>query len=72
MNQQRSSRQTFPLRLPLSTRQRAIEQSEKEGISLNHFICLCVSEKLMRIEQREEQAKDADRRARIEAIRQSS
>jgi hypothetical protein len=42
---------TFPLRLPLSMRDAAGEIAHKEGISLNHFISLAVTEKITRLEQ---------------------
>lgn len=41
---------SFPLRLPRSTRERAIEVAQKEGLSLNQFITLAVTEKIVRLE----------------------
>jgi len=40
----------FPLRLAKSLRENAKEIADKEGISLNHFISIAVSEKISRIE----------------------
>jgi predicted HicB family RNase H-like nuclease len=40
----------FPLRLAKSLRETAKEIADKEGISLNHFISIAVSEKISRIE----------------------
>lgn len=41
---------SFPLRLPRSTRQRAVELAHNEGLSLNQFIVLAVTEKIVRLE----------------------
>jgi predicted HicB family RNase H-like nuclease len=41
---------TFPLRLPLTTRDQAIEAAERDGISLNQFVTLAVAEKIARLE----------------------
>ena len=41
---------SFPLRLPTSLRQRAIELAEQEGISLNQFITLATVEKVARFD----------------------
>lgn len=41
----------FPLRLPTSLRKAAEELAFKEGVSLNHFISLALTEKVGRIEQ---------------------
>ena len=40
----------FPLRLPRSLREAAKQLALKEGISLNHFICLALAEKISRAE----------------------
>lgn len=42
---------SFPLRLPLTVRQRAIDLAQHEGISLNQFISLAVAEKIARMEK---------------------
>jgi hypothetical protein len=39
----------FPLRLPNSTRNQAVEFASTEGISLNQFITLAVAEKIERL-----------------------
>ena len=39
----------FALRLPLSTRIRAAESAEREGMSLNQFVALAVAEKIARL-----------------------
>jgi hypothetical protein len=44
----------FPLRLAKSLRESAKVLAEREGISLNHFISLAVTEKISRIEQQGE------------------
>jgi len=44
-------KQSFLLRLPLSTRERAAELAHEEGTSLNHFIALAVAEKISRMER---------------------
>lgn len=41
---------TFPLRLSASSRRRAIDLADQEGISLNQFIVLATVEKIARIE----------------------
>ena len=41
---------TFALRLPKTTRRQASDLANREGLSLNQFICLAVSEKIIRIE----------------------
>lgn len=41
---------TFPLRLPVSDRVQAGAISEREGISLNHFIAMAVAERNARME----------------------
>jgi hypothetical protein len=48
-NQTRRSTQ-FPLRLARSLKQAAGVLAKEQGISLNHFISLAVSEKISRIE----------------------
>jgi hypothetical protein len=42
---------SFPLRLSPSLRQMAYEVAKAEGISLNHFICIAVAERLSRLER---------------------
>jgi hypothetical protein len=44
-------KQSFLLRLPLSTRERANEIAHEEGTSLNYFIGLAVAEKISRMER---------------------
>jgi len=39
---------SFTLRLPKSTRDKAMVLAEDEGVSLNHFIVLAVAEKIVR------------------------
>jgi len=41
---------TFPLRLSASSRRRAIDLANEEGISLNQFIVLATVEKIARLE----------------------
>ena len=50
VNSNKSHPLSFPLRLPYSTRQQAIEIAQREGLSLNQFISLAVAEKLTRLE----------------------
>jgi len=45
---------SFPLRLPRSTRLQAIEVAQNEGLSLNQFIALAVTEKIVRLERLDE------------------
>ena len=40
----------FPLRLPKSTRLEATEVASHQGLSLNQFITLAVTEKIVRME----------------------
>jgi len=40
---------TFQLRLPESARQRAIQLAQFEGLSLNQFITMAVTEKIVRM-----------------------
>ena len=40
---------TFELRLPESARQRAMQLAQFEGLSLNQFISLAVTEKIVRM-----------------------
>ncbi len=51
MSQEYKRQQSFPLRLCPSIRQQANDLAHVEGISLNHFISLAVSEKITRMEQ---------------------
>jgi hypothetical protein len=51
MHQESKRQQSFPLRLSPSTRQQANDLAHAEGISLNHFISIAVSEKIGRMEQ---------------------
>lgn len=41
---------SFPLRMPKSTREQAIEMATREGISLNQFVSMAVAEKIVRLE----------------------
>jgi predicted HicB family RNase H-like nuclease len=41
---------SFPLRLPRSIREQAVESAQNEGQSLNQFITLAVTEKIVRLE----------------------
>jgi hypothetical protein len=50
MTEQRRRRLCFPLRLSPSLRAQASSLAEREGISLNHFISLAVTEKVIRME----------------------
>ena len=50
VNSNKSHPLSFPLRLPYSPRQQAIEIAQREGLSLNQFISLAVAEKLTRLE----------------------
>ncbi len=43
---------SFPLRLPRSLKEAAKGLAFKEGVSLNHFISVAVTEKVSRIEQK--------------------
>jgi hypothetical protein len=43
-------KQSYLLRLPLSTRVQAAKIASEEGVSLNHFISLAVAEKLSRMD----------------------
>ena len=51
MPQEPKRHQSFPLRLSPTTRQQANDLAQAEGISLNHFICIAVAEKIGRMEQ---------------------
>lgn len=51
MNEQLKRRQSFPLRLSTSIRQKANDLAHEDGLSLNHFISLAIAEKLTRVEQ---------------------
>lgn len=42
--------QSYPLRVPASTHQKARELAHQEGISLNHFYSLAIAEKISRME----------------------
>ncbi len=42
---------SFPLRLPISLRAKAVEMARKDDISVNHFISLAIAEKLARMPQ---------------------
>ena len=50
---------SFPLRLPKSTRLQAIELAQNEGLSLNQFITLAVTEKIVRLERLDEATEEA-------------
>jgi predicted HicB family RNase H-like nuclease len=50
MNADASPRRSFPLRLAKSLRETASTLARRDGISLNHFICLAVAEKISRLE----------------------
>ena len=47
----RTRLQSYPLRIPASTRQKANDLAHTEGISLNHFISIAIAEKISRNEQ---------------------
>jgi predicted HicB family RNase H-like nuclease len=49
----------FPLRLPMSTHQKATDLAESDGISLNQFIALAVVEKIARLDVRRVPKPDA-------------
>jgi hypothetical protein len=51
MTEQRRQRLCFPLRLSPSLRAQASDLAEQEGISLNHFISLAITEKVTRMEK---------------------
>jgi predicted HicB family RNase H-like nuclease len=55
-----SKSQVFPLRLPLSTRIQAAQFAEREGISLNQFILVALSEKIERFELQDSEPLDSD------------
>jgi len=42
--------QSYPLRVPASTHQKARELAHQEGISLNHFYSLAIAEKISRMD----------------------
>lgn len=42
---------SFPLRLPLSLRRQADDLADRDGLSLNQFITVAVTEKIARIEE---------------------
>lgn len=51
MSNEYKRHQCFPLRLSPSLRGQAVELAKHEGVSLNHFICLAVTEKVTRMEE---------------------
>lgn len=55
MPEQHKRRLCFPLRLSPSLRAQASELAELEGISLNHFISLALTEKVTRMEKQFQQ-----------------
>jgi hypothetical protein len=42
---------SFPLRLPLSLRRQADDLADRDGLSLNQFIAIAVTEKIARMEE---------------------
>jgi hypothetical protein len=42
---------SFPLRLPLSLRRQADDLADRDGLSLNQFISIAVTEKIARMEE---------------------
>ncbi len=52
-NERKQNTSTFPLRLMPSVRKGAEEVSKREGVSLNQFINLALSEKLALLEHNE-------------------
>ena len=50
MNADASPRRSFPLRLAKSLGEMASTLARRDGVSLNHFICLAVAEKISRLE----------------------
>jgi hypothetical protein len=47
--EQNKKKQGFLLRLPVSLREQATKIAHEDGISLNHFISLAVTEKISRM-----------------------
>ena len=45
MDIEHSRTKSFVLRMPLSLREEASSRATKDGVSLNHFICLAITEK---------------------------
>ena len=43
--------QTFPLRIPLSARNTAVELARRSGVSLNYFILVAMVERMERIDR---------------------
>jgi HicB family len=43
----------YPLRLPRSLKANARLMAERDGVSLNQFICVAVAEKVQRVEEEE-------------------
>jgi predicted HicB family RNase H-like nuclease len=50
MNADANHRRSFPLRLAKSLAEMASTLACRDGVSLNHFICLAVAEKISRLE----------------------
>jgi hypothetical protein len=51
MEQDPKKMQSFPLRIPASTRQAAAEFARQDGVSLNYFISMAITEKIGRMER---------------------
>jgi predicted HicB family RNase H-like nuclease len=68
-NRTRTYSYTFPLRPAKSIKQEALKRAIEEGVSLNHFISICVAEKLSRMESREEQLLTAHEAIRRKILR---
>jgi hypothetical protein len=51
MTQDYKRHQSFPLRICPSIRQQASDLAYLDGISLNHFISLAITEKIVRMEK---------------------
>lgn len=56
MSDEYKHHQSFPLRLSPYLRSQAIELAKNEGLSLNHFISLAVTEKVTRMEEAHRQS----------------
>ncbi|MEZ2348650.1 toxin-antitoxin system HicB family antitoxin [Terriglobus sp. RCC_193] len=55
---------TYPLRLSPSMREQVERLAKKDQVSLNHFICLALAEKLSRMEHQAWMGMDASQSSR--------
>jgi predicted HicB family RNase H-like nuclease len=51
-----TNRSTFPLRLPASLREQIAELAKRDGISVNHFIAIALTEKVSRMTLRDKKS----------------